>query len=189
MATKVDAQERRVIEIALGYSEEPKKRREAILLGLATRPTSYMLEINPVVKTVNYNGAAVLTAPAAPLVKRPPLAKRSLGTALPTSAAIMGSIGAEKTTVCRHTKCGKVGHDYYECPIAFFEHFATPMPGFTAEGIIAEPHLYWAKGVPGTQISSKIAALWEQHSWSAEMQTEMSTTINESALRKLTTQF
>jgi hypothetical protein len=123
-----------------------------------------MLEINPVVTTANCNGTAALAAPAAPPVKRPPLAKRGLGTALPTLAAIMGSIGAEKTTACRHTKCGKVGHDYYECPIAFFEHFATPMPGFTAEGIIAEPHLYWAKGAPGTQISSKIAALWEQHS-------------------------
>jgi hypothetical protein len=88
-----------------------------------------------------------------------------------------------KTTACRHTKCGKIGHDYYECLIAFFEHFATRMPGFTAEGIIAGPHLYWAKGAPGTQISSKIAALWEQHSWTTEMQTEMSTTINVSALR------
>ena len=82
----------------------------------------------------------------------------------------------------------KIRHDYYKCPVAFFEHYTTPISEscFTVEGFIVEPHLYWVNGTPDAQINSKIASSWEGHLWTVEIQTEMSTMIIVSALRQLT---
>ena len=173
------AHERTIVEIALGFVQDPKTKKAHIAAGFAARPT---------VSAAKGSTATTYALPpaggqAAPAGRPKDLSKRTVGHCLPTSSQIMGTMGVPKTSTC--WACNKMGHDVYECPSEFARLTGTNMPGHDSMGQIADPNTYWKDGVVDSTISKEIASLWEGHSWAADFSFDATTKLNALAISRI----
>ena len=87
---------------------------------------------------------------------------RDSGNAFPNSADLIGkSFGMKKSSKCK--KCYEVGHDFFECPLRFYEKTGHCMPGIDAGGNRL-PH-YWHGADELLGPSPAIASAWLAHTW------------------------
>ena len=148
------------VRVVLGATVSEAERRSLAAAGLGAFMARERTEAAASVGLAAAAGQGPAVVAAVAAVKTPRLASQFF----PQAAQHVGPLGRLKTSSCN--SCQQVGHDRFECPMAFREAAGGyEMPGHLPSG--EKVANYWHDNSPSNGPAAWVAKEWIRHAWTA----------------------